>query len=129
MLLASRTRCFCNFVTFYIAYLVILLWFRARIFPLRLLAHLSRRLTGELIGIRHLPVRHPHFSKIFSETTWPIKAKFYMNHLWEGGTNRYINNSGHMTKMATMPIYGKNPSKTFFSGTDGSISMKLGMKH
>ena len=28
----------------------------------------------------------------------------------------YINNQGHMTKMATMPIYGINPSK-IFSGT------------
>ena len=28
----------------------------------------------------------------------------------------YINNPGHMTKMATMPIYGINPSK-IFSGT------------
>ena len=27
----------------------------------------------------------------------------------------YIRNSGHMTKMAAMPIYGKNPSKIFFS--------------
>ena len=34
--------------------------------------------------------------------------------------------AGHMTKMATMPIYGKNPSK-IFSGTGGLISMKLGM--
>ena len=40
----------------------------------------------------------------------------------------YINNPGHMTKMATMPIYGKNPSK-IFSGTDGLISTKHGMKH
>ena len=38
----------------------------------------------------------------------------------------YINNLGHMTKMAAMPIYGKNPSKTFFS--DRLISRKLGMK-
>ena len=41
----------------------------------------------------------------------------------------YINVSGHMTKMAAMPIYGKNPSKIFFSGTGGPISTKLGMKH
>ena len=41
----------------------------------------------------------------------------------------YMNNPGHMTKMATMPIYGKNASKIFFSRTGGSISMKLGMKH
>ena len=33
-----------------------------------------------------------------------------------------------MTKMATMPIYGKNPPK-IFSRTGGSISKKLGMKH
>ena len=42
----------------------------------------------------------------------------------------YINNPGHMTNMAAMPIYGKNSSKKiFFSGTGGPISMKLGMKH
>ena len=75
-------------------------------------------------------VRRPPFSKIFSsETAWPIKAKFYMKHLWEWGTNVYINNPGHMTKMVAMPIYGKNPSKIFFSGTTGPISTKLGMKH
>ena len=74
--------------------------------------------------------RRPPFSKIFfSETAWPIKAKFYMKHLWEGGTDVFINNPGHMTKMAAMPIYGKNPSKFFFSGTTGPISTKLGMKH
>ena len=41
----------------------------------------------------------------------------------------YINDPGHMTKMAAMPIYGKNPSKIFFSGTGGPISTKHGMKH
>ena len=60
---------------------------------------------------------------------WPIKAKFYMKHLWEGGINVFINNLGHMTKMAAMPIYGKNPSKFFFSGTTGPISTKHVMKH
>ena len=34
-----------------------------------------------------------------------------------------------MTKMAAMPIYGKNPSKIFFSKTGGLISKKLGMKY
>ena len=41
----------------------------------------------------------------------------------------FINDPGHMTKMAAMPIYGKNPSKIFFSITGGPISTKLGMKH
>ena len=39
----------------------------------------------------------------------------------------YRNDAGHMTKMAAKPIYGKNPSKSFFSATGGPISMKLGM--
>ena len=43
-----------------------------------------------------------------SETAWPIKAKLYVEPPWEGGTKVYINGPGHMTKMAAMPIYGKN---------------------
>ena len=35
--------------------------------------------------------------------------------------------AGHMTKIATTPIYGKNLSKIFFFGTGGLISTKLGM--
>ena len=29
--------------------------------------------------------------------------------------------AGHMTKMATMPIYGINPLELFFTGTSGQI--------
>ena len=53
-------------------------------------------------------------SNVFSsETAWPIKAKFYMEPSWEGGTKVYINGPGHMTKMAAMPIYGKNLKKPY----------------
>ena len=70
------------------------------------------------------------FSNVFSsETAWPIKAKFYVDPPWEGGTKVYINVPGHMTKMAATPIYGKNPSKIFFSRTGGPIFTKLGMYH
>ena len=31
--------------------------------------------------------------------------------------------------MVATPIYGKKPSKIFFSGTGGPISTKLGMLH
>ena len=98
------------------------------------LAHLSQRLTGELIGYPWIRrpsvvfVRPSTFSNIFSsETAWPIKAKFYVEPPWEGGTKVYINGPGHMTKMAATPIYGKNPSKIFFSRTGGPIFTKLGM--
>ena len=39
----------------------------------------------------------------------------------------YINNPGHVTKIAAMPIQDKNPSKIFFSGTAEPIAMKLDM--
>ena len=39
----------------------------------------------------------------------------------------YLHDAGHMTKMAAMPIYGKNTSKIFFSRTGGPIFMKLGI--
>ena len=50
----------------------------------------------------------PLFSNIFSETTWPIIAKFHMEPFSEGRTKVYINSSGHMTKIAATPIYGKD---------------------
>ena len=85
-------------------------------------------------GAGLLPPRgkiHVYHHNIQTETAWPIKAKFDMKHLQEVGTmnNVYINNSGHMTKMVAMSIYDKNPSKIFFSGTEGPISTKPGMQH
>ena len=47
-----------------------------------------------------------------SETALPIKAKFYVELPWEGGTKVCINGPGHMTKMTAMPIYGKNLQKS-----------------
>ena len=53
------------------------------------------------------------FSEIFSsETTGPIEAKIHLEPPWEGGMKVYSNGPGHMTKMAAMPIYGKNLKKS-----------------
>ena len=105
-----------------------------------LLAHLSQRLIGELIvypwsGVRPSVVvvvrRRTSSSTIsnifFSETAGPIKAKFYVEPPWVGGTIFCSRHLGHMTKMAATPIYGKNPSKIFFSRTGWPIFTKLGM--
>ena len=55
----------------------------------------------------------PPFSKIiFSKIAPPIKAKFYVEPHWEGGSKVCINGTGHMTKMAATPIYGKNLQKS-----------------
>ena len=41
----------------------------------------------------------------------------------------YTNCSGHMTKMATMPIDTKNPLNIFFSGTKRPMALGIGMLH
>ena len=49
------------------------------------------------------------FSKDFSsENTGQISIKFHMQPLGKGGKKIYIFCPGHTTKMATLPIYGKN---------------------
>ena len=45
---------------------------------------------------------------IFSKTAWPIKAKFCEEPPWVGGIIS-LRHLGHMTNLASMPIYGKNP--------------------
>ena len=87
----------------------------------RFLAHLSRRLICEFIVYPCSGVRRcrPPFSNIFSfETAWPIKAKFYVEPPWGGGTQVCINGPGHMTKMAAMPIDGKNLKNLQNQGAD-----------
>ena len=62
-------------------------------------------------SVRRRPSVHI-FKRLFSETAWPIKAKFYVEPPWEGGTKICINGPGHMTKMAAMPIYVKTLKKS-----------------
>ena len=53
------------------------------------------------------------FSNIFSsETARSVEAKFHMEPPWDGGTKVCSNGPGHMTRMAAMPIYGKNLKKS-----------------
>ena len=70
------------------------------------------------------------FSNIFSsETTGPIEAKFHVAPPWDGGMKVYSNGSGHLTKMAAMPIYGKNLKKSCSPEPKGRMILKLGMQH
>ena len=71
---------------------------------------------------------HVYYHNI--QTSSPLRPLGQLKpNFMDGGTNVYINNLGHMTKMAAMPIYGKNPSNIFFSETNTLTSMKLGVKH
>ena len=51
---------------------------------------------------------HQHIKAVFSETTWPIEIKFHMTTPYDWLAKIYTNCFGRMTKMATMPIYGKD---------------------
>ena len=86
---------------------------------------------GELIVYQSLRcpsvIRPSTFSNISSETTGPIKLKFHMETPKDPGTKVCSNGPGHMTKMAAMPIYGKNPLKIFFSRTRRPMTLGLGM--
>ena len=69
------------------------------------------------------------FIFFFLETAGPIEAKFYVEPPWDGGTKVWSNGLYYMTKLAAMPIYGKNLKKIIFSGTKRPMTMKIGMQH
>ena len=43
------------------------------------------------------------------DTAKPIEAKFHVYPQWDGETKVCSNGPGHMTNMAAMSIYSKNP--------------------
>ena len=68
------------------------------------------------------------FVKDFSsENTVQISIKFHMQPLGKGGKKIYILCPGHITKMATLPVYGKNLKNPSSSKTTRLIALKLGM--
>ena len=77
--------------------------------------------------VAHIGVPSTHQNIVFSETTWPFELKFYMKTPYDRVAKIHTNCTDHMTKMATMPIYGKNPLNIFFSGTKRPMALGLGM--
>ena len=70
---------------------------------------------GELIVQAGSVVRRrpSTISNVFSsETTGPTVTEFHMQPPGVGGTKSCSNDPVHMTKMAAMPIYGKNLKKS-----------------
>ena len=60
--------------------------------------------------VAHIGVSSTHQNIVSSETTRPFELKFHMKTPYDRLAKIYTKCTGHMTKMATMPIYGK---KTF----------------
>ena len=52
-----------------------------------------------------------------------------MELLWDGGTKVCSNGPGYITKMAAMPIYGKNLKKSSSLEPKGLMTLKFGMHH
>ena len=59
------------------------------------------------------------FSNISFQTTGPIEAKIHVKPPYNRGMKVRSKGPGHMTKMAAMPIYGKNLKKSSSSEPKG----------
>ena len=77
--------------------------------------------------VAHIGVPSTHQNIVSSENTRPIELKFHMKTPFDRLAKIYTNCTGHMTKMATMPIYGKSHLNIFFSGTKMPMALGLGM--
>ena len=86
------------------------------------------RLTSNFSAkVAHIGVPSTHQNIVSSETTRPFELKFHVKTPYDRLAKIFTNCTGHMTKMATMPIYGKTPLNVFFSGTKSPIALGLGM--
>ena len=86
------------------------------------------RLTSDLSAkVAHIGVPSTYLNIVFSETTRPMKIKFHMTTPYDWLAKFYKNCYGHMTKVATKPIYGKNYLNIFFSGTKMPMALGLTM--
>ena len=56
-----------------------------------------------------------------------LETKFHMTTPYDWLAKTYTNCNGHMTNIATMPIYGKNSLNLFYSGTKRPLAMGVGM--
>ena len=86
------------------------------------------RLTFDLSAwVAHIGVPTIYCNIVFSQTIDPIELKFYVKTPYDKLAKIYTKYFGHMTKMATTPIYGKKHLKIFFSRTRRLMTLRLGM--
>ena len=77
--------------------------------------------------VAHIGVPSTHQNIVSSETTWPFELKFHMKTPYDRLAKIFTNCTGHMTKMATRPIYGKKHFNVFFSGIKRPMALGLCM--
>ena len=77
--------------------------------------------------VAHNGVPSTHINIVSSENIGPFELKFHIKTPYDRLAKIYTNCTGHMTKMATTPIYGKNPLDMIFSGTKRPMALGLSM--
>ena len=86
------------------------------------------RLTFALSAkVAHIVVPCIYKNIVFSQTIGTIELKFHMKTPYDKSAKLYTKYVGHMSKMATTPIYRKNLLKIFFSRTRRPVTLRLGM--
>ena len=86
------------------------------------------RLTFDLsANVAQIGVPSSYLNIVFSETTRPMEIKFHMTTPYDWFAKIYTNCYGHMTNIATKPIYGNNYLNSVFSGTKMSMALGLTM--
>ena len=103
---------------------------------LKFLAHLSRRLKGELIvypcsGVRRCRCcrrRQPFSNMNISEASWPITIKIYLKHHWGGGKAAWGFGADQFRTLVSMAtdsshrvIMGKTASSSFLECFDSIL--------
>ena len=66
---------------------------------------------------------------IYSETAWPIKAKFHVESPWEGGRKVHTNGPSHMTNGWRSCPYMVKTFKNLSYRNKGRMIMLFGMEH
>ena len=89
------------------------------------LAHLSQRLIWWAYRIGRPPSSSTLFKHLL-RNCWANQSQ--ISYGASGGMKVCSNGPGYMTKVAAMPIYGKN-LKNIFSGTKRPMNLNLGMHH
>ena len=77
--------------------------------------------------VAHIVVQSIYKNLVFSQTICRIEFKFHAKTTYDKIAKIYSKHLGHMTKMATLPIYGKNPLKIFLTRTRRPMTLGLGM--
>ena len=87
---------------------------------------LSEYQSRSLFDLGQRSLRFQTTFLFFSETIESFGTKFYMKAYGCMGMKIYTNMYGHMTKVAAMPIYGKN-LEIFFSRNNRPMTLKFSL--